>query len=77
MYRKDEEFYESSEEETDIGYSSTNLISHRISARVDVELEEYTSERIDRLELEVLSTISPDLDTPVISDPRLAYQLAG
>ena len=43
MYKRDEEFYESEEEETNIGYSSTNLISSRISARCDVELEEYTS----------------------------------
>ena len=73
MYRRDEEFYESEEDETNIGYSSTNLISGRISARCDVELEEFTSERIDRLGEEVLYGVPPDLDSPTIIDPRLAY----
>ena len=50
MSRRDDVFYEPEEEISDIDYSSTNLIAHRITARSDITFLEYSTEFIAKLE---------------------------
>jgi hypothetical protein len=53
LYNRDESFYESDEDVEETDYSSTNMISQRITSRTDVVVETFSTSIIADLEEEV------------------------